>query len=230
MKLTNVIGAVLGATLLSPQAGYCQKLIAAGTLDTSPAGILRSRPPSRSRTAPPATCSAASARGWRTPGGDLPRPAGSWAERAAVQRLRRQHDLVHRPLPDLRLPEFARSGPGAALPFTLKPTLEATTLLSERHALVYGTARGARHRERVRPGPQQANNTYYFTGRSDNFGRGSFDELRERAVSIPSIRVSSDGKSIFVSDEYGPYHYEFDRASGCARGYALPSQVRRQHL
>ena len=35
MKLTNVIGAVLGATLLCPQAGYCQKLIAAGTLDAS---------------------------------------------------------------------------------------------------------------------------------------------------------------------------------------------------
>src|SRR4029079_1787855 len=35
MKLTNVIGAVLGATLLCPQAGYCQKLIAAATLDAS---------------------------------------------------------------------------------------------------------------------------------------------------------------------------------------------------
>ena len=35
MKLTNVTGAVLGAMLLTPQAGYCQKLIAAGTLDAS---------------------------------------------------------------------------------------------------------------------------------------------------------------------------------------------------
>ena len=35
MKLTNVIGGVLGALLLAPQAGYCQKLIAAGTLDAS---------------------------------------------------------------------------------------------------------------------------------------------------------------------------------------------------
>ena len=35
MKLTSVIGAVLGATLLTPQPGYCQKLIAAGTLDAS---------------------------------------------------------------------------------------------------------------------------------------------------------------------------------------------------
>ena len=29
-----------------------------------------------------------------------------------------------------------------------------------------------------------------------------------------SIRVSNDGNSVFISDEYGPYVYEFDRRVG----------------
>ena len=38
-----------------------------------------------------------------------------------------------------------------------------------------------------------------------------------------SIRVSNDGKSVFVSDEYGPYVYQFDRASGQRiRFFTLP--------
>src|SRR4030095_10229622 len=36
------------------------------------------------------------------------------------------------------------------------------------------------------------------------------------------IRVSADGQSVFVSDEYGPYVYQFDRSTGARlRSYAL---------
>src|SRR5262249_35682967 len=33
-----------------------------------------------------------------------------------------------------------------------------------------------------------------------------------------SVRVANDGKSIFVSDEYGPYIYRFDRNTGTRIG------------
>src|SRR5678815_3523915 len=40
-----------------------------------------------------------------------------------------------------------------------------------------------------------------------------------------SVRLSRDGKSIFVSDEYGPYIYRFDRESGLRTAvYTLPDK------
>ena len=39
-----------------------------------------------------------------------------------------------------------------------------------------------------------------------------------------ALRVSKDGKSVFVSDEYGPYVYQFDRATGRRLDtFALPA-------
>src|SRR6478672_11502136 len=39
-----------------------------------------------------------------------------------------------------------------------------------------------------------------------------------------SIRISNDGKSVFISDEYGPNIYQFDRATGQRlQSFTLPS-------
>jgi hypothetical protein len=55
----------------------------------------------------------------------------------------------------------------------------------------------------------------FFTGRSDNFDPSKNSGNRNNSRFDPeSIRVSNDGKSVFVSDEYGPYVYQFDRATG----------------
>ena len=41
-----------------------------------------------------------------------------------------------------------------------------------------------------------------------------------------SIRVSNDGKSVFISDEYGPSVRQFDRATGQQiKSFALPSNL-----
>src|SRR5262249_46326299 len=41
-----------------------------------------------------------------------------------------------------------------------------------------------------------------------------------------SIRVSNDGRSVFISDEYGPYIYQFDRSTGQRiRSFVLPSNL-----
>jgi len=60
-----------------------------------------------------------------------------------------------------------------------------------------------------------ANHTYYFTGRSDNFdpSRLSTNPLDAR-FDPESIRVTHDGAKVFVSDEYGPYIYRFNRKTG----------------
>ncbi len=41
-----------------------------------------------------------------------------------------------------------------------------------------------------------------------------------------SVRVSNDGKSVFISDEYGPYVRQFDRATGqLIKTFTLPSNL-----
>lgn len=90
-------------------------------------------------------------------------------------------------------------------PFTLTPTLTATTLLSS-------------------PTPL-SNGGNYFTGKSDGFSPSgtSLNPLNSR-LDPESIRVSNDGRSVFTSDEYGPYIRQFDRATGQQiKNLALPS-------
>ncbi|MHC5833488.1 MAG: esterase-like activity of phytase family protein, partial [Nostoc sp.] len=54
-----------------------------------------------------------------------------------------------------------------------------------------------------------AKNTYYFTGRSDNFDPTQISTNPNNARFDPEgVRVSNDGESIFISDEYGPYVYQ----------------------
>ena len=57
--------------------------------------------------------------------------------------------------------------------------------------------------------------THYFTGRSDNFdpARNSANPNNAR-LDAESIRVSNDRRHVYISDEYGPYVYEFDRLTG----------------
>jgi hypothetical protein len=117
------------------------------------------------------------------------------------------------------------SAAGAPLPFSLTPSLERTTLLYSRTPLVYGTGAGlgvgsgqpaldTRHR-------------HYFTGRSDNFDPAQpSSDINDARLDPESVRVSNDGESVFVSDEYGPYVYEFCRETGeRLRTFTLPAEL-----
>ena len=43
---------------------------------------------------------------------------------------------------------------------------------------------------------------------------------------LVGIRVSGDGNRVFISDEYGPHVYEFDRWTGArVRSFALPTEL-----
>lgn len=102
---------------------------------------------------------------------------------------------------------------GSALPFILTPSLIATTLLSSNHPLDYGTGVGLGVPSGVPA--LNAKNTYYFTGRSDNFDPNKISTYPNDARFDPEgVRVSNDGDSIFISDEYGPYVYQFNRETG----------------
>jgi len=112
---------------------------------------------------------------------------------------------------------------GSGLPFTLTPELRATTLLWSITPLVYGTGDGLG----VGSGVPPINNWlhHYFTGRSDNFDpdRNSGDPNDAR-FDTEGMRLSNDGRSVFISDEYGPYVYQFDRLTGLRlRSFRLPS-------
>jgi hypothetical protein len=112
----------------------------------------------------------------------------------------------------------------AGLPFSLTPKLQATTLLWSSTPLVYGAGTGLG----VPSGAPPANSTFqfFFTGRSDNFdpskNSGNANDAR---FDTESIRVSNDGVSVFISDEYGPYVYQFNRYTGARiRVFQLPSE------
>lgn len=115
------------------------------------------------------------------------------------------------------------SADGAALPYTLTPELRDTTLLFDTFGLYYGdgSAYG------LGDGAPDLNGWFrsYFTGRSDNalpFADSGFP-LNAR-LDPEGIRVSANGRSVYISDEYGPYVYEFDRRSGRRINvYRLPS-------
>ena len=111
---------------------------------------------------------------------------------------------------------------GAGLPFTLTPELRSTTLLWSLTRLAYGTGDGLG----VGSGVPPINNflQHFFTGRSDNFdpNQNSGDPHNARFDS-EGIRVSNDGFRVFISDEYGPYVYEFSRLTGLRlRSFQLP--------
>src|SRR6266700_681356 len=113
-------------------------------------------------------------------------------------------------------------GPG--LPFTLAPSLQATTLLWNPTALVNGVGDTI-----VGPGAPALNtgSKFFFPGRSDNFdssqNSGNPDNAR---FDTEGIRLSNDGLKVYISDEYGPYVYEFDRQTGQRlRSFEFPTCV-----
>ena len=117
-----------------------------------------------------------------------------------------------------------KANKGTGLPYTIEPELEATTLLFNLTPLVYGSGNGLG----VGSGEPKQNNflQHFFTGRSDNFNpnRNSGDPVDAR-LDPESIRVSNDGLSVFISDEYGPYVYQFLRFSGLRiRTFQLPEK------
>ncbi|RTL52748.1 MAG: esterase-like activity of phytase family protein [Rhodocyclaceae bacterium] len=108
---------------------------------------------------------------------------------------------------------------GVGLAYNLTPTLAATTLLSSPTALNYGSGAGLGNKADGTPlgsgaPTQNSAGTYYFTGRSDNFAAGLSTNPNNARLDPEGIRVSNDGRSVFVSDEYGPYVYQFDRSTG----------------
>jgi len=112
---------------------------------------------------------------------------------------------------------------GSGLPFNLTPELKDTTLLWSFTPLVYGTGEGLG----VGSGVPPINNFFqhFFTGRSDGFDpKHSSGDPNDARFDSESIRLSNDGLSVFISDEYGPYVYQFDRWSGVRlRTFTLPS-------
>ena len=119
--------------------------------------------------------------------------------------------------------ELSSSPNASDLPFTLAPRLIDTTLLWSRTDLVYGTGAGLG----APSGVPAVNDLvhHFFTGRSDNFDptQNSGNPANAR-FDTESIRVSNDKKTVFISDEYGPYIYQFDRSTGeRLRSFTLPS-------
>jgi hypothetical protein len=116
-----------------------------------------------------------------------------------------------------------QSGKNATLPFTITPELKSTTLLHTLLPLAYGTG------ESLNIGSgRPAQNRFlvnYFTGRSDGFDpRHTSADVFDARLDPESIRVSNDGLTVFISDEYGPYVYQFLRATGeRLRTFKLPA-------
>jgi hypothetical protein len=110
-----------------------------------------------------------------------------------------------------------------ALPYTLAPELLNTTLLSSPTALTYGDGKAAG----LGGGAPALNaaGRFYFSGRSDNFAAGNSLDAANGRLDPEGIRLAGDGKSVYVSDEYGPYLYQFDRATGTRlKAFALPEK------
>src|SRR5262245_14274054 len=102
------------------------------------------------------------------------------------------------------------SNPAGPLPFTLSARLQDTTLLWSDTPLVYGTGAGLG----VGSGVPPINNAhqFFFSGRSDNFDAAGNSGNPDNARFDPEgIRTSANGQSVFISDEYGPYVYQFDK-------------------
>jgi hypothetical protein len=114
---------------------------------------------------------------------------------------------------------------GAGLPFTLTPKLRNTTLLFSLTPLVYGTGENLA----IGSGVPPQNNflQHFFTGRSDAFDPNrTSGSVNDGRLDSEGIRLSNDGLRVYISDEYGPYVYEFDRIFGLRlRSFKLPAHL-----
>jgi len=103
-----------------------------------------------------------------------------------------------------------------SLPYVVSPFLTDTTLLYSKTNLAYG----------VKGAPSlNSEEKFYFSGRSDNFdATKASTNPKDARLDPEGVRVSNDGKSVFITDEYGPYVYQFDRASGKRiKSFTLPA-------
>lgn len=120
----------------------------------------------------------------------------------------------------LNIPDTINLSAGAIYNFA--PTLSNTTLMYSGSPLNYGTGAGLGIGSGA-PAQNTADKNY-FTGRSDNYLPGSSTNINNARFDPEGIRVSNDGKSIFVTDEYGPYVYQFNRSTGeRIKTFTLPS-------
>jgi hypothetical protein len=117
---------------------------------------------------------------------------------------------------------LTQSHSAGSFSYALSTALNQTTLLYSPNALNYGSTVGL-------PSAVPVQNTAernYFTGRSDNFAAGNSLAANNARLDPEGIRVANDGKSVYVSDEYGPYVRQFDRASGALiKTFALPANL-----
>jgi hypothetical protein len=129
--------------------------------------------------------------------------------------------------------------PVSGLPFTLTPMLVETTLLSSPTPLIYGSGAGLGDQidgvtplGSGAPALNEVMHTHFFTGRSDNFDPTiSSTSPQDARLDVEAIRVSNNGKSVFISDEYGPHVYEFNRMTGKRiKSFPLPSNLAVTHL
>ena len=113
------------------------------------------------------------------------------------------------------------SDAGSPLPFVLTPMLVNTTLLFSSTPLVYGAGCGG-----VGSGVPALNTHTISTlpgGRITLTRPALSTNFRDARFDTEGVRVSHDRRSVYISDEYGPYVYEFDRLSGeRIRVYTLP--------
>jgi hypothetical protein len=118
--------------------------------------------------------------------------------------------------------ELTPNHSGSGLPYTLTPELKQTTLLWSLTPLVYGNGEGLG----VGSGVPKVNNflQHFFTGRSDNFdAKRNSGDANDARFDTEGMRLSNDGQTVFISDEYGPYVYQFDRRTGIRiRSFELP--------
>ena len=93
--------------------------------------------------------------------------------------------------------QLNQTASGSGFNYSLTPALNKTTLLYSATPLSYGSTSGL-------PSGTPSENTankFYFTGRSDGFGSGTSLSASNARFDPEAIRVSADGRSVFVSDE-----------------------------
>lgn len=117
---------------------------------------------------------------------------------------------------------LAQSNSAGAYSYALSAALKQTSLLYSQTSLNYGSTAGL-------PSAIPAQNSAernYFTGRSDNFASGNSLSVNNARFDPEGIRVANDGKSVFISDEYGPYVRQFDRSTGVLiKTFELPANL-----
>ncbi|HMW48486.1 MAG TPA: esterase-like activity of phytase family protein [Cellvibrionaceae bacterium] len=109
-----------------------------------------------------------------------------------------------------------------SLPLSVSAQLESTTLFYSSSALNYGNTAG------LASAVPSINTTHkqYFSGRSDNFAPGATTNPNNARLDPEGIRISNNGKTAYISDEYGPYVYEFNIATGeRLRTFNLPASL-----